>query len=149
GAPATDPQIDPWQNMISPDRPGAATPPSVLDRYGFQIETSFEWQTARPSDAPAVTTEDFPTLLRFGLGCKVETRVESNMVSLEQAVTGFTDMSLEAKWLAFDRPAGAVPSVAFLPAVSLPTGSSDFTAGKVQAGLSGLFGWAFPSGTSL
>lgn len=140
---------EPAQDMISPDRPGAATPPSVMDRGVFQLETAFEWQKARPSDAADVTTEDFPTLLRLGVVRGLEVRLESNMVSLEQAVTGFADMSVEAKWLVLDRDKGAVPSVALLPAVSIPTGSSDFTAGKVQAGLSGLFGWTLPSGTSL
>ena len=42
-----------------------------------------------------------------------------------------------------------VPSVGFLPSVSFPTGTSDFTAGKVQAGVSGLLGWTLSSGTSL
>jgi len=31
----------------------------------------------------------------------------------------------------------------------LPSGSSDFTAGKVQAGLAGLLGWTLQSGTQL
>ena len=146
---AGEPSLNPWRDMISPDRPGAATPPSVLNRGVFQIETSFESQTARPSNAPVVTTEDFPTLLRFGVGRRLEIRLESNTLSLEQAVTGFSDMSVEAKWLALDHPAGKVPSVALLPAVSVPSGTSDFTVGKVQAGLSGLLGWTLPSGTSL
>jgi len=145
---AGDPTLDPWQNLISPDRPGAATPPSVMDRGVFQVETAFESQTARPHDAPVATTEDFPTLLRFGLLRSLEIRLESNTVSLEQAVTGFADMSVEAKWLALDSAGGKVPSVAFLPAVSVPTGTSDFTAGKVQAGLSSLLGWTLASGTS-
>jgi len=147
-AEAADQAPDPWLNMISPDRPGAATPPSVMDRGVLQLETAFEWQTARPTDAADVTTEDFPTLLRWGMVRRLEVRLESNMVSLEQAVTGFADMSVEAKWLVHDSAPGAVPSVALLPAVSIPTGSSDFTAGKVQAGLSGLFGWTLSSGIS-
>ena len=149
GAQAISPPADPWQNMIAPDRPGAATPPSVLDRGVFQIETSFESQTARPIDASDVTTQDFPTLLRLGVGHSLEIRAESNTVSLEQAVTGFADMSVEAKWLALSRTEGRVPSVAFLPAVSFPTGTSDFSAGKVQGGISGLLGWTLHSGTSL
>jgi hypothetical protein len=146
---ADEPSPDPWQDMISPDRPGAATPPSVMDRGVFQIETCFESQIARPPDASVVKTEDFPTLLRYGLGHDLEVRVESNTVSFAEAVTGFADMSVEAKWLALDRPAGRVPSVAFLPAVSIPSGTSAFSAGKVQAGLSALLGWTLPSGTSL
>ena len=141
--------LDPWQSPISPDRPGAATSPSVLDRGVFQLETAFEQQTARPSGAPDVSTQDFPTLLRFGVGHRIEMRLESNMVSLHEAVTGFADMSVEAKWLALDRPEGGVPSVALLPAVSLPTGTSDFTAGKPQAALAALLGWTLHSGTSL
>ena len=96
-----------------------------------------------------MTTEDFPTLLRLGVLRNLEIRLESNTVSVEQAVTGFADMSVEAKWLALDRAEGAVPSIAFLPSVSLPTGSSDFTAGKTQAGLATLLGWTLHSGTSL
>jgi len=148
-AQASEPPADPWQDMIAPDRPGASTPPTVLGRRVFQIETAFESQTVRPSDAPDVSTEDFPTLLRFGVGHGVELRVESNTVSIEQAVTGFADMSVEAKWLALRRAAGKVPSVAFLPAVSIPSGTSQLTAGKVQAGLGTLLGWALQSGTSL
>jgi len=145
----SDEPPDPWQDMISPDRPGAATPPSVLSRGAFQIETCFESQSARPPGADAVSTQDFPLLLRYGVGHELEIRVESNTVSFQQAITGFADMSIEAKWLALDRPSGRAPSVAFLPAVSLPSGSSDFSAGKVQAGLAALLGWTLPSGTSL
>ena len=141
--------VDPWQSPIAPDRPGAATSPSVLDRGVFQIETAFESQTVRPVDAPDARTEDFPTLLRLGVGHRVELRLESNTVSVAEAVTGLADMSIEAKWLALDQPNGAVPSVGFMPAVSLPTGSSQFTAGKVQASLAGLFEWTLHSGTSL
>lgn len=146
---AGGPAIDPWANPIAPDRPGAATPPTVMDRGVFQLETAFESQIIRPPDAPAVTTKDFPTLLRFGVGHRLEVRLESNTVSLEQTVTGFADMSVEAKWLALSRPEGGVPSVALLPAVSFPSGTSDFTAGKVQAGLAGLLGWTLASGASL
>jgi hypothetical protein len=142
-------ETDPWANPIAPDRPGAATPPTVMARGEFQIETAVQSQVARPPDAPDVTTTDFPTLLRFGVGHGLEIRVESNTLSLEEAVTGFADMSVEAKWLVLNRPAGGAPSVALLPAVSIPSGTSDFTAGKVQAGLSGLLGWTLPSGTSL
>jgi len=145
----SDEPSDPWQDMISPDRPGAATPPSVMAPGFFQIETCFESQTARPPDASAVKTEDFPTLLRYGVGHDLEIRVESNTVSIAEAVTGFADMSVEAKWLVLDGPAGRVPSVALLPAVSFPSGTSDFTAGKVQGGLAALLGWTLPSGTSL
>ena len=140
---------DPWQDPIAPDRPGAATSPTVLGPGVFQLETAFEAQTIRPSGAPTLTTQDFPTLLRFGVGHRVEMRLESNTVSLEQAVTGFADMSLEAKWLALDRPEGSVPSIAFMPVISFPTGSSDFTAGKTQAALAALLGWTLHSGTSL
>jgi hypothetical protein len=149
GADTTQPPFDPWQNMISPDRPGAATPPSVMDRGVFQLETSFESQITRPPDAPDVTTLDFPTLARYGVGHRLEFRLESNTVSHEQSVTGFADVSLETKWLALDRPAGAIPSVALLPTVSLASGTSDFTAGKVQAGISGLLGWTLRDGTTL
>jgi len=144
-----EPSPDPWQDLISPDRPGAATPPSVMDRGVFQIETCFETQNARPPDAPALRTDDFPTLVRYGIGHGLEIRMESNTVSHAQAVTGFADMSVEAKWLARDRPPGRAPSVGFLPSVSFPSGSSDFSAGKVQAGVTGLLGWTLPSGTSL
>jgi hypothetical protein len=141
--------LDSWTDMISPDRPGAATPPSVVDRGVFQIETSFESQTVRAPDAAAQWTGDFPTLLRLGIGHAVEIRLESNTASFEPAVTGFSDVSVEAKWLTVNRHEGAVPSVALLPAVTLPTGTSDFTGGKVQAGLSSLLGWTLASGTSL
>jgi hypothetical protein len=42
-----------------------------------------------------------------------------------------------------------IPSVALLPTVTLDSGTSDFTAGKVQAGISGLLGWALRDGTTL
>ena len=146
---ADGPATDPWADPISPDRPGAATPPTVLKRGELQIETAFESQIARPPDAPNATTQDFPTLLRFGLGHSLEVRLESNTVSLHEAVTGFADMSVEAKWLALSHTDGSVPSVALLPAVTLPSGTSGFTAGKVQAWVSGLLGWTLPSRASL
>lgn len=82
GADTTKPPPDPWQNLISPDRPGAATPPSVMDRGVFQLETSLESQTARLLNTPDVTTLDFPTLARYGVGHGLEFRLEAGISGL-------------------------------------------------------------------
>jgi len=149
-----EPSVDPWQDPIAADRPGAATPPSVVGRGAFQIETSFEAATAHPPGAPSATTVDFPTLLRLGVGHALELRFESNTLSHQASgvpgsPTGFADVSIEAKWSVIGQSAGLIPAVALLPAVSLPTGSADFSAGHAQPGIGALFGWALRSGTAL
>jgi len=154
GAQADSAGADPWQDTISPDRPGAATPPTVLDRGTFQIETSIESASAQASGVPTVTTLDVPTLLRFGVGHALEFRLESNTLSHQAsgvpgAPTGFADVSLEAKWSLIHDSAGLTPALALLPAVSIPSGSADFSAGKAQPGVGALLGWTLRSGTSL
>jgi len=154
GADADSTAADPWQDTISPDRPGAATPPSVLGRGTFQIETSIESASARAGGVPTVTTVDFPTLLRLGVGHALELRLESNTLSHQASgvpgsPTGFADLSLEAKWSLIRDSRGLTPAFALLPAVSIPTGSSDFSAGQAQPGLGALFGWTLRSGIAL
>jgi hypothetical protein len=142
---------DPWQDVISPDRPGAANPTSVVSPGDFQLETAFESANSRMS----VTTLDFPTLLRLGVARTAELRLESDAFSVERvegipgSTSGFADLSVEAKWLLHAANGGVVPALALLPAVSLPAGSTEFSAGHAQLTLSGLCDWTLPGGTSV
>lgn len=150
-----DSTSNPWQDVISPDRPGAANPTSVVSPGQFQLETAFESERDHASGSPSVTMLDLPTLLRFGVARTLEFRLESDALSVERiegiagSTSGFADMSVEAKWLVHAATAGVVPAVAFLPAVSLPVGSAEFSSGHARAALSALCDWTLPDGTSL
>lgn len=139
---------DPWQDLISPDRPGAANPPTVVGRGVFQLETAFESLTAHPPAAASATTLDLPTLLRLGLGHALELRLESETLSRTRTNSGFADVSVEAKWCPIGGSGDAPLALAFLPSVTLPSGSGGFSAGKTQASVAALGGWTLASGVS-
>jgi len=139
---------DPWQDVISPDRPGAANPPTVVGRGVFQLESAFESLTAHPPSAASATTLDLPTTLRFGLGHALELRLESETLSRTRTNSGFADVSVEAKWCPIGGSGDAPLAVALLPSLSLPSGTGGFSAGKTQASMAALGGWTLSSGTS-
>jgi len=145
GGDAGVPPPDPWQDLISPDRPGAANPPTVVGAGVFQVETAFESQTAHPPGAPSATTLDVPALLRFGVGHDLEFRLESNTFRHSSGSSGFADVSVEAKWCPIGGATGG--ALAFLPSLTLPT-RTEFSAGMAQASLAALGGWTLASGTS-
>jgi len=152
---APDSTADPWQDVISPDRPGAANPTSVVRPRAFQLETCLESSISRRSGAASIETLDLPTLLRLGVAQRLEVRVESNALTRQEAegsgssVSGFADVSIEAKGLVHQGTGGVVPSLALLPAVSLPVGAEAFSSGKVQVTVSTLCDWPLRAGPTL
>jgi hypothetical protein len=58
-------------------------------------------------------------------------------------------VSVEAKWFVHAQVGGLAPALALLPALSLPVGTSEFSAGSAQATLTGLFDWALRSGPTI
>ena len=155
GDAAYDSTADPWQDVISPDRPGAANPTSVVRPGAFQLETCFETSISRRTGAASVSTLDLPTLLRLGVARRLELRIESNALTRQEAegsgspVSGFADVSVEAKGLVHQGQGGLVPSLALLPAVSLPVGADAFSSGKAQVTVSALCDWPLRSGPTL
>jgi hypothetical protein len=152
---APDSTADPWQNVISPDRPGAANPTSVVRPGEFQIETCFESSISRRTGAASITTLDLPTLLRLGVAPRLELRIASNALTRQAAegsgnsVSGFADVSIEAKAFVHQGAGGIVPSLAFLPSVSLPVGADALSAGKTLVTLSALCDWPLRAGPTL
>ena len=149
-----DSLADPWQDLISPDRPGAATPPTVVNRGELQLETALEGERQRPEGSPTSSVADVPLLVRVGLGHALELRFESNTLSFERAGSndgihhGFADLSLEAKWCPV-AGSGALPAMALMPVLSLPSGSAEFSAGGTEGTLNGLLGWTLRSGATI
>jgi hypothetical protein len=118
------------EDALNPDRPGIADGSSVVGRRRFQVETALqlEWRDQERSLL-------FPTLLRLGIGERLEARVEGNTytrVQIAQAGSaaavsdGLAPLSLGLKAHFQDSHGAHRPSLGAILRVFPPSGSSDF-----------------------
>jgi len=121
---------------VSPDRPGYTDTPPVLPSGALQIEIGF---TDDKSGGVEYTTIG-ETLLRIGVGRRSEIRLFGNSYSTRTAfgvpsVFGMEDPKIGTKTTLRSKPDSihsVAPNVAVLAAVTLPTGSAGFRAGRPQ-----------------
>jgi hypothetical protein len=131
------------------DRPDFTEASSTVGRGVVQLEGGYTY-TYDSNSQGSTKRHTFPeTLLRMGvLADWIELRAawhyhdETNTqfgVSRELA-TGADDLYLGVKW-GLTGQAGILPEMALITQMTVPTGSSHFTAGETLPGISWLYGW--------
>jgi hypothetical protein len=118
-------------DSIEADRPSFAESSKTVDKGRVQLEIGAQWERKRDDESHQRTLYS-PTLLRIGLGESAELRIETDgrkrihevdMDSGERTTTaGYADTSIGFKWHLADQQ-GAMPSLALLGDLELPTGS--------------------------
>ena len=132
-------------DRIDPDRPHLpeATTAVGLGRAVLESGYTFSQQTG------ALLSNSYPeALMRVGAFADwFEFRIGQNFLSEQRtiagqtrATAGFQDLYLGVK-VALTEQHGIIPSTALIPQMTVPTGSSDVTAGRVLPGLNADFGW--------
>ncbi len=131
------------------DRPDFTEASSTVGRGVAQLEAGYTY--AYDSDAAGSgKSHSFPeTLLRVGvLADWLELRVAWNYAEetvtefggVRTLQTGSEDLYLGLK-LGLTGQAGILPEMALMPQMTVPTGSSHFSAGETLPGLNWLYGW--------
>jgi len=144
---------------MSTDRPDFVESSEVVGRGRFQIETSF-LNERDSSGGVDVRTRTTPTLLRFGVGERVELRLETDgfasssvrdaTTGASQSAHGFADVSLGAKWHTQDGDeARNLPSVAWLLHVDVDSGSAPFRGQGLRPSLRMVAEWELPHDMSV
>lgn len=143
------------QDQIATDRPDFVESSNVVGHGRLQVETSVLVERDRQGGARAHTVST-PTLLRQGIGERIELRLETD-ARIDQRVTldgqrdsvrGYADTSLGVKWHALDA-AGSLPSVGALLHLDLDSGSRAFRGAGVRPSLRVVGEWELPNGFSL
>lgn len=127
---------------ISTDRPDQTDSTDTVPKRGFQLETG--WQQTRDEGAGARLESDaaFGTLLRYGLGERLELRL-GWIGQIEESASGGSgssrtrgagDGSLGMKWRLVDAD-GARPAVALEARASLPVGDRELSTRRADPAL--------------
>ena len=137
----------PWDDPISAEQPGAANPTTLVGSHTVQMETALDLPRAGSPDSLRVHGVDFPTILRVGVSQTLELRLASQLLQSQSLPsqsghsTGFSDVTLGAKWSPSRGNSRGIPAVALVPAITLPTGAEAFTSHFTQLSLGGLADW--------
>jgi hypothetical protein len=121
---------------VMPDRPGFSDMPDVLPAGAVQVESGFT--TDRDGATTYRTAGE--ALVRVGTGSGLELRMFGNSYAVRTVagsgtLSGIEDSKIGVKVRLIERPDsahGAVPTLAFLFATSLPTGAHGIGAGAAQ-----------------
>ena len=110
------------ENDFSADRPGMATPPSIVQAKLFQIETGFSFEKITGENIFQETTLYNTSLLRYGINKNSEIRVQTDYARVKtdlSKITGFDPLSIGTKLLITEGK-GALPQTSFLFNLTLP-----------------------------
>ncbi len=118
------------QNVISADRPGVSTPPSLVPQNGFQFELGFAFERSNQSGTTTRSYSWNQSLFRFGLLSFAEIRLATYYVKTEvlssegtSTVNGFGPLALGTKVALFKekglRPQTSLMANALLPKTGL------------------------------
>ena len=135
---------------IETDRPGNGNAATTVPQWRFQIETSAGYALDR-NDVADQHQLSFPTVFRLGLLPMLELRLGTAIVGIDadpppDADTVHpTDTSVGAKVQALANE-GAVPNLAFMVDVALPSGRGPFTADAVVPDMRAALSWGLPRG---
>lgn len=145
-------------DVIVTDRPDVAESSETVGRFRFQVEMGID--VAVEGGADNLVGFRTPTKLRFGVLDDLELHVETDGFSWDSVNTssghrasiyGFSDVAVGFKAHITDggQLAGAIPSTALLFAVSLDSGTRDFSAGAHTPGAVVAMDWGLPAGLDL
>jgi hypothetical protein len=128
---------------ISTDRPGQATPPSILVPGAVQIEAGVQLSSDATSSGQVETTVrtlSAPTaLVRIGLLPSMELRLSTEFRSVgtraapgtfDTTISGVSGVGIGTK-IGVTAEEGAIPETAFLLSIALPFGSEAFRVSNV------------------
>jgi hypothetical protein len=133
------------RDRIDPDRPHLPDASTTVGLGHLVVESGY----AYASKTNASVTQTYPeALLRVGMFADwLELRVGQSFVDQRQSTAdartsarGAQDLYLGAK-LALTRQDGLMPAIAVIPQMTVPTGSTEVTAGRVLPGANLDFNW--------
>jgi len=107
---------------MSADRPGMATPPSLMMPKIFQIETGFSFEKITDQNISLENTLYNTSLLRFGLSKNAEIRLQTDYAQIKidsLKITGFNPLTIGTKILITEGK-GIVPNTSFMFNLTLP-----------------------------
>jgi len=138
------------EDVIATDRPDVVESSLTVGKGRFQIEAGFGVAIDKQTPSTKETAQSIPTLLRYGATENLEIRLETDnyqKIKSETAggttsVDGMTDTALGVKWHSQDQK-GAIPSVAWLAHVDLPTGATAFKGRGTRPSLRAVMEWEF------
>jgi len=142
------------ESAISADRPGFATPPSVLGPGLIQIEGGFTVSVDCAGDRQERTLTFGSPAIRIGVGESVELRVAGDGLlsrsndGVSGDTNGWSDLALGAK-LALVHERRIFPAISLLPSISVPTGSRTFTSSTYDPSLAVAGFKTLPAGLSV
>jgi hypothetical protein len=113
---------DTSDEAISSDRPGIATPPSILGPGRVEIETGFSAEKISGPDFYQETILYNTTVLRFGINKNFEIRLQDDFARVKTdslVITGLNPVTIGTKLL-ISQGKGAVPEVSFMVNLALP-----------------------------
>ena len=114
---------------ISADRPGVATPPSIMQPKLFQLETGYSFEKISGENTFEETTLYNSSLLRYGINQNSEIRIQTDFANVKTDstnITGFNPLTLGTKLLISEQK-GILPKTSFLCNINLPgIGKKDF-----------------------
>lgn len=126
-------------DVLDPDRPDVSTGAKTVGAGRVQVESGVFYARTRAAGEPTERRLSAETLLRIGVGERIEVRVDSDpIVRLRGAedATDVGDFRVSVKWRFLDaKEATAWPALALLPVVKLPTAPTPIGTGKADYGL--------------
>jgi len=154
--PTTTPPLDSAE-LINADRPGIADGSRVIQAGQLQIEIGAQLERRR--DGGVRTTTTFvPLLIRFGVSDRIEARVESNSLTSNETsspnsptlrVTGYSPVSIGAKYQLHDSGGDHRRSFGVIARVFAASGSSNFRADRYSGDVRLAADWDFAPQLSL
>jgi hypothetical protein len=121
-------QTNEWPD-ISADRPGMATPPSMMTARSFQIESGYSYEKDNRENSLQETFLYNTTLLRYGLNKDAEIRLQADYAKVKTdrtTHTGFNPLTIGTK-IRFAKGEKIIPETSFLFNLTLPwVGKKEF-----------------------
>lgn len=126
-------------DALDPDRPDVSSSAKTVGAGRVQLEGGVLFERTRAAGEPTERRLSAETLLRIGVGERLEIRVDGEPIARLRGADDATDVGdfrLSAKWRFFDATDGvAWPALALLPFVKLPTAPTPIGTGKADYGL--------------
>jgi outer membrane putative beta-barrel porin/alpha-amylase len=144
--------------LINPDRPGIADGSRVILPTQLQLEIGLQHERRRAGGDVRKATTFVPILIRFGIAERIEARVEGNSLTSTRTsgadspstrVTGYSPLSVGAKYQIYDSHGENRRSFGLIGRVFLPTGSSDFRNDRYTGDIRFAADWDFAPMLSL
>lgn len=140
----------PQSRPLATDRPGSGFAPTTVAPLRFQVETGVQF---RNDDSSGTTTRriGFPTGLRLGILSWLEVRLNTDIFAIRtqtstDTIVGPTDITFGFKAQLLRQLNVAVPNIALIAQLSVPSGFKDLSSNGVDPGFLLLAGWDLPLG---